>query len=66
MVAGIIDQQEPAILILIELHIFMRELPQQKIKGGYRTWRIDLLADIAAALGSALLAFVLLFGGHRD
>jgi len=45
-------QEEPAILILVNLHVFMRQLPQEQIKIFHRTWLVDLLGNIHTAFGT--------------
>ena len=50
--AGGLRQEEPAILILVDLYVFMRQLPHEQIKIFHRTWLIDLLGNINTAFGS--------------
>jgi hypothetical protein len=62
---GIVDQQKPAVIVLEQLHVLMRYLPQQHVEIRHGAGCVDILGDIGAAGGvGAVAAFVL--GGQLD
>jgi hypothetical protein len=53
MLAATLEEQKPAILILIDLNMFMRHLPQQHIKIGFAFGRYpQRLSAVVAAFGA--------------
>ena len=48
-----IEDQEPAVLVLVSSDLGVRHLPQKDLEIVFRTRRVDLLGDIGAALGVA-------------
>ncbi len=51
MAARIVNQQEPAFIVLVEAHIPVRKLPEQMIEVVHGAWRVNLLGDVGAAFG---------------
>jgi hypothetical protein len=47
--AGIVDQQKPAVLVLVHLGVEVRDLPQQHVKVFHRTRGLDPLGQVGAA-----------------
>jgi hypothetical protein len=67
MVTGIIDQQVPAIFILIGLYIPVRQLPEHMIEVFHRTRRDEFFGNVGAALGIRAEAALVLGGDlHAD
>ena len=51
MTAGIVDEQKPPLIVLVEADVAVGELPCQMIEILHRAWCIYLLGDIGAAFG---------------
>ena len=48
MPAAVIDQQKPAILVLVRLGAMVRYLPQQRVEILHRARRVDVLRKVGA------------------